>query len=421
LDRYSDRIFISLASYRDAQLVPTIQDCIQKADFPDRLRIGVCQQREADEPAIPFASDPRIKVLDVSWRDTRGACWARSEAMRLWDGEEWYLQIDSHCRFASGWDTMLICSMNGVKSAKPIISTYGCAFTPERNTLLTGDPLQVGFRDFSSDGIPCFTPAPIPYWRTLQRPLRARFLAAGFLFAQGRFAKEIPYDPEIYFLGEEITLSLRAFTSGYDLFHPCEPIIWHEYKRLQAPKHWADHVASKGIQREWHQLDANSKSKVKQLLTGHYEGPFGLGTVRTLKEYESYAGLNFELKRAQTYTRLHFEPPNPEAVSDWAKRIQTWKVRIQLDRSSLPPEFFHDPVFWYVGFHDKGKNELHRKDLSSSEISATPTDQQKIMIERIFESDELPTTWTVWPKSRSAGWLQKVNGVLDATSRTLMA
>ncbi len=65
----------------------------------------------------------------------------------------------------------------------------------------------------------------------LQRPLRARFVSAHFLFTLGAFVNDVPYDPELYFHGEEIMLAIRAFTHGYDLFHPPEHILWHEYTR----------------------------------------------------------------------------------------------------------------------------------------------------------------------------------------------
>jgi len=38
----------------------------------------------------------------------------------------------------------------------------------------------------------------------------------------------------------------------------------------------------------------------------------------------------------------------------------------------------------------------------------------RIFIERRFESYAEPLTWTVWPFSRSAGWLDKVEGVASA-------
>src|SRR5271155_5114869 len=100
-------IFISIASYRDSQLGPTVHDCIAKADHPEELRFGICWQHAPDE-SLPFGDDARFRVIDVDHMSSRGVCWARSEITRLVDDEDWYLQLDSHHRFVPGWDTELI-------------------------------------------------------------------------------------------------------------------------------------------------------------------------------------------------------------------------------------------------------------------------------------------------------------------------
>ena len=61
-------------------------------------------------------------------------------------------------------------------------------------------------------------------------PRRARFTSGHFLFASGSLVSEVPYDPELSFIGEEITPSVRV-SQRYDLFHPAESIVWHEYTR----------------------------------------------------------------------------------------------------------------------------------------------------------------------------------------------
>jgi len=62
-----------------------------------------------------------------------------------------------------------------------------------------------------------FRPGAFPPGKTPKQPFRARFLAAGFLFAPGCFVQEVPYDPELYFMGEKSAMTVRAFTHGYDL------------------------------------------------------------------------------------------------------------------------------------------------------------------------------------------------------------
>src|SRR4029077_19460085 len=101
-------IFVSIAAYRDPELMTTIGDCLQRARYPDDLRFGICWQHADDEIAPPDFADRRLHVLDVPWQDSRGACWARAEIMKLWDGEDFFLQLDSHHRFIDGWDAALL-------------------------------------------------------------------------------------------------------------------------------------------------------------------------------------------------------------------------------------------------------------------------------------------------------------------------
>ena len=61
------------------------------------------------------------------------------------------------------------------------------------------------------------------------------------LFAPGAFVKEVPYDPEFYFYGEEISLMLRAFTRGFGIFHiPAVPIfhLYTDTSDLKGKLHW---------------------------------------------------------------------------------------------------------------------------------------------------------------------------------------
>ena len=68
----------------------------------------------------------------------------------------------------------------------------------------------------------------------------ARFYSAHFCFAPGSFCLEVPHDPNYYFHGEEISVAVRAYTWGYDLFHPHKIICWHEYTRKNRTKQWDD-------------------------------------------------------------------------------------------------------------------------------------------------------------------------------------
>ena len=93
-------------------------------------------------------------------------------------------------------------------------------------------------------------------------------------------------------------MSVRAFTHGYDLFHPHRTTLWHYYERKGLIKHWDDH-------KSWPAWNDVALKRTRQLLGVDNEkvnggfGRFGLGPVRTLKDYEQYAGVSFSKRKAQ--------------------------------------------------------------------------------------------------------------------------
>lgn len=404
-------IFVSVAAYRDPQLIPTLEDCLKKASHPEHLRFGICWQHGLEE-GHP-GRDDRFRVLDVPWRESRGACWARAQVMSLWQGEPWFLQVDSHCRFAAGWDDTLLRMTRETQSPKPILSTYATPFTPGGHEVLSGGPLQMAFQGFTSEGIPHMRPLAIPDWHSLQRPRRARFLSAGFLFAPSTLVSEVPYDPELYFLGEEAAMTLRAFTHGYDLFHPQETIVWHDYVRKDAVKHWDDHTEATQTAPAWGERDLESKRKIGRLLAGEVVDPFGLGSARSIAAYEEFAGISFRLRKAQDYTSRSEEPPNPKLGSEWAEEIYSWMIRIRLQANLFPPESWSEFSFWYIGVHDEQGNEIHRRDLTPAEIAPLAELRPEIILILELQSGCIPARWTVWPVSRSGEWLSRIEGQLE--------
>lgn len=148
------------------------------------------------------------------------------------------------------------------------------------------------FSRFSSDGVLLNRARAMPEWRGLQTPVRARFFSGHFAFAEGRFVREVPYDPYLYFHGEEISMAVRAYTHGYDLFHPHRTLLWHCYERAYRDRHWDDHDS-------WYRTDLASHARVRTLLGvsssgGTNFGHYGLGEIRSLEAYERFAGINFK-------------------------------------------------------------------------------------------------------------------------------
>ena len=241
------KIFIQIASYRDPQLIPTIKDAISKAKNPENLIFSIARQfhpNDKFDDLSEYENDNRFRILNIPYEESKGVCWARNLTQQLYDGEEYTLQIDSHMRFQQDWDEM---SINMIKQLqekgykKPLLTSYVSSFDPENDP--NGRvmvPWRMSFDRFIPEGAIFFLPETIPNWDTLEEPVPSRFYSAHFAFTLGSFAKEVQHDPEFYFHGEEISIAARAYTHGYDLFHPHKIICWHEYTRKGRTKQWDD-------------------------------------------------------------------------------------------------------------------------------------------------------------------------------------
>jgi hypothetical protein len=102
------RIFLSIASYCDPVLPFTLARAVATASAPERLHFGVVEQSTSGSARIEVPHPARLTQVQLDARDARGPCFARAIAMSLHDGEEWFLQIDSHMDFDPGWDEQLI-------------------------------------------------------------------------------------------------------------------------------------------------------------------------------------------------------------------------------------------------------------------------------------------------------------------------
>jgi len=395
-------IFVAIAAYRDADLAKTVADCVAKARWPEELHFGICWQYARGDPAPPDVGAAKLRQIDVPWQEGKGACWARDQALSLYQGEDFLFQIDSHHRFVEHWDALLLSQIEASQETKPLLTAYAQAFDPSGILPAAGLPTMMLLNGFTKQGIPTFAQAARPEWRG-GPPQRARFLSGHFIFTLGQFVDEVPYDPDLYFIGEEISLAVRAFTHGYSLLHPSEHVMWHEYSRTQRVMHWDDHQAG--------QRDSASLSKVRQILSGDINGRYGLGAARSLAEYETYAGIDFASGRASGGAFKGSEPPEAPPPGIGIGLPRDWTARVELRRDALPPEALDRPAFWYVGFHDAAGVEIARADTEQAEILALANACDNVIIlERKFRSARPPVRWTVVPTDKNRIWLSPIYG-----------
>jgi glycosyltransferase involved in cell wall biosynthesis len=412
------KIFIQIASYRDPQLIHTIRDCDMKASDPSKLVYSIAWQHSNDDEwdqLHEFKDDPRFKVVDINYKDSKGACWARNQLQQNYDGEQYTLQIDSHHRFVQDWDLELIGMYNQLKEKgheKPLLTGYVSSFDPENDPAgRIQTPWKMNFDRFIPEGAVFFLPASIDNYKQLTEPIPARFYSAHFAFTTGDFVKEVPHDPEYYFHGEEISIAVRAYTWGYDLFHPHKTIIWHEYTRKGRTKQWDD-------DKSWGGKNSNSHKRNRKLFEMDGEvkdidfGIYDFGKVRSLLDYEKYSGLSFKRRAVQKYTLDNNLAPNPILSDEEFEKSFTsvFKHCIDLNREQFVND---DYLFWAVIFEDEKNSQVNRIDLNETEVkNLLNTTDTFIKVWRTFEVEKKPSKWIVWPYSESKGWLDKIEGKL---------
>lgn len=394
-------IFISIASYRDPELIPTLQDLIGKSSGRYRLAIAVCWQDEGDRQCFLQAGmtlcaaestkayetltwrylDTEIQVISLHYFFSKGACWARNLCETLYRQQDYFLQIDSHCRFCASWDSEMVTMLEQLKthSERPVLSSYPAGYIPgkeeEKSQLVT----RMIFRGFSADKLLQLTS--VDFQQPM--PVRGSYLAGGFIFADGRFVEDVPNDPQIFFEGEEIAMAARAFTHGYDVWHPHKTLLWHFYGREEAMRIWGDHneeaKKSGTVEQAWYERDSLSKKRVRMLLgidqAGQKEletlGRYGLGSRRTLAEFEATLGISFARLAVLPAVLgpehiAWFPPPHAE---NWRKKlVSPMKKEVRLTQ-----EEFATPLAGiaclHVGIYDSRNDLLYKKILLKKEIS----------------------------------------------------
>jgi len=415
------RIFVQFASYRDPQLIPTIEDMLAKAANPEQFSFGICWQYGPDEDPNVFDGKEKYRVIKKPYTESEGLGWARALTNTLYDGEELTLQLDSHHRFAQDWDKMLLEDYEQAltMSSKPIISTYCTPFNPEKPITDTA-PCLMSQYEFSSDKLLMSMPYYIQDYKTRTRVIKARTISGHFFLVNGKFIEEVPYDPDIYFGGytEETTMSVRAWTRGYDFFSPYRQYIWHEYTRNYRVKHWDDHGKERFTGKTSGERDIYARDKTRQIFQqedhGIELGIYGLGNVRTLREYELFGGFDFKNCRIQDFTLKVNEPPNPP---DYDSQFISKEYRIQCewDTKQFLIENQNDSInFLTFGIETQSGVNLYRNDFNP-QMHPDYTSFANFRHLAHFRSLDKPFKIVMYANWKNKGWGQRYEQLLPVS------
>lgn len=308
------RLFISVAAYCDPVLPFTLRRAYTQARWPERLRFGVIDQSPA---SMQFRGDNDVPPMQVDCihidpREARGVCWARALAMTLYDEEDWFLQIDSHMDFVPGWDALFIEQAERIARRQPqfVISSYPNGFVFDNGrpvprvatTRVLAHVLREDAQFMSQHPVLSFMAQPVDLPGV--DLVRGFHLGAGCLFAPGTYARRFPYDPYLYFAGEEQALAARLFTHGWDIFHMSGLPVYHLYNDGTGTRrlHW-DAEEDRGRRLKWSELQQRSMTRLSGLLSRQGSsldfGPYALGRARSLEDYAQFSGIDYLGRRIE--------------------------------------------------------------------------------------------------------------------------
>jgi len=368
-----ETIFLSLAAFREHLLADTLVYAFKNAAQPSKLFVGAIVQncfgrvgpdgitvdssglpcrtgievvgtneqgkpktKVSDAPpdkngiaefcAMPdykkYCENGQIRVIYVHETESLGPAMARYHASKLWAGETYFMQCDSHLMFAEHWDDKYRAELQATRNyPKSILSSYPPGFdavTDGKVKESNGARLCVCMtRDLDPNPIIRINTG-TGYHGNEPRPTEIPFIAAGFFFAHASFLVDVPFDPYMpwLFMGEEIALSMRAWTHGWNVYAPRKNLIAHQYRpgRMGLPKYW------ESVNRLYRGAADNNKfqrpviKRVKNMV-GYPDSTlekikeegielvlkdieyYGLGQERTWQEYMDYANMHVDQEK----------------------------------------------------------------------------------------------------------------------------
>jgi len=308
----NETIFVSIPSYRDEECSHTVANCFEQATYPSRVFVGVFEQNHETEDAHMSCMDSQtalqfkdnIRSLRVNASEARGPIFARAVVeTELFNNERYVLCIDSHTMFSPNWDVEVINQLTACDSSKPVLTCYPEEYDRDTHTYQHSMPSFLKFRDYhprlgfpQMDRVRCV--------HQPSRPLRSLFWAAGFSFSSSDIVREVPFDPhlEYMFLGEEINMAVRLYTHGWDTFSPTSNVVYHYTPRQYRHVFWEQFYMRNGVslvdaetRAQRKTLEKMSVDRVHSLLGGELDDPkYGLGSERTLAEFQNFCGLDLQ-------------------------------------------------------------------------------------------------------------------------------
>ena len=290
------KIFINIPSYKDPEIWKTVDHFIANAEFPERVFFGITLQ----DDNVEYNKAETLKRNNVSTDclipgSIIGCQPARKNSNRFYDGQEYYLNMDSHMRAIPNWDSEIIKEYNYAKNdfSELVFTAYVPPYDVDENgndqipEILQNPTFYMtesNVAHFKATLVPQFS----PQYSNPDSNVLSPYVSGHFFFTEKSVIEKVPFVDEIAFTEEEPMMALRFFTAGYNLVTPKKAFVYHRYGRPDRKLIWDDSPET------FYPKHNESKSYFQQIIVGQkIDDASGLFTERTLEDFENYSGIHF--------------------------------------------------------------------------------------------------------------------------------
>ena len=295
-----NKIYVSIASYRDPYLQSTIDSLFLEADNPENITVGCfihALENEIKDLTLKKTYNDKVKYEIEQAGTVFSVTACRNRCLKWLDNTYKYtLQVDSHSRFDKGWDTRLINILESTGDSKAILSgalpvfdifengleekkqqDYPVSFVVHTDT--TKENILHSY-DLSPRGVVLQTVENKEYavdW----------YLTGHFIFSLSDYFKKIPQPDWVLFWGEEVLNGVRAFTAGYNVYIPKNVPIYHLYSdRIKRPRLVQDFPEKYFLLRDY------TTNRIIDILIGKDIKENDIFYERSIESFYNYVGYN---------------------------------------------------------------------------------------------------------------------------------
>jgi hypothetical protein len=311
------KIFVNICSYRDKLLAPTICSLLETESGRNQITYGIFEQTKLEDslqvkyPEIVKNPKVRYKRIDPEFSD--GVVWARCiNSMQIYD-EEFQYQIDSHMLFDKDWDHQLILDYNHTSklaNTKKVLLTSGTKnfdLDGERITkhTLTDDiTVKLGYFQFDKN---LRLHAHGPWVPSTEVATPSIHICAGNFFAPVSWIKDVGYNTNIFFEGEEQMFVITSIVAGYQIFHHRKIKVYHY---LKSSNHESKQTINPVANPE--RLKKNIERSEKELVDYIYS----LDEAQ-LERYRKITGVDYINRKLENRAISRGISINPGVTNDW--------------------------------------------------------------------------------------------------------